>query len=644
METAVQKDDLQALGQLLQERLNSELATEVPIQVKCTFQDDVLLTLAQEANPLVDQAQLIFRVLQETIEGLQLSFPSSVWERTQQVRLFLRAAGQRQPFAVHEFKLEKSADSDESYFSDPEAAFMLGNSDENVFKWQEQSDDIWESILQEESNFDEAREDTETEAVAESTLNSNSRSDLPLEEPKATDLEPAPDPIPQEQIPVGKPDRRRPEFKVPLPVWKIGAGVAIVGALGGIYALTRPCVLGECPAIQTAKQLSQESAQTFRNSKNEQDVNKGKQKLTKAIEQLQDIPFWSKHHSSAQLQLQIYKAAVSKIDPVLKGLEKAKVAAQNSQDPPHPVQQWQEIQTLWKEAVASVKEVPKNSPVYTLAQQKLKTYQANLATINNRVKQEQQAETRLAAAKETARLAEVRQSVAKTWNHWQQVESTWEAAMNSLSSIPKSTIGYEEAQQLLSSYQPNFATVRDRKNQEEMSAKIYNQAIAIATLAKNLEQKNQWTQAVATWRRASTYAQQVPPGTYYYAQSQPLSDNYTNSLRQAQTKLQTTLIVQKASTDLDKICAGVPKICDRTVDLQGIKVYLTPAYVNSVRRTAMTAGLSGDANTLAGVDDHLKTLQTALEAISENAGVSLEIYDHNRSLIGRYIPKQIANR
>jgi len=205
-------------------------------------------------------------------------------------------------------------------------------------------------------------------------------------------------------------------------------------------------------------------------------------------------------------------------------------------------------------------------------------------------------------------------------------------------------MAYEEAQQLISSYQPNFATVRDRKNQEEISDKIYNQAISIATLAKNLEQQNQLTKAVATWRRASTYAKQVVPGTYYYDLSQPLSDNYTNSLRQAQTKLQTTLIVQKASTDLNRICAGVPKICDATVNLQVIKAYLTPAYVASVRRTAMTAGLQGDANTIAGVDDHLKTLQAALEAISENAGITLEIYDHNRSLIGRYIPKQIANR
>ncbi len=643
METAVQKDDLQALGQLLQELLNSELATKTAIQVKCTFQNDILLILAQEANPLVDQAQPIFRVLQETIEGLQLSFPSSVWEQTQQVRLFLRATGQRQPFAVHEFKLEKSADSDESSLSDSEAAFIRGNSDENAFKWQEESDDIWESVLQDESNLDEATEDAGKEAVAESTLNSNLMADLPLEEP-TTDLEPDPDPIIQEHIPGAKVDRKKPPFKVPQSVWKIGAGMVIVGALGGIYALSRPCAVGECPAIQTAKQLSQSSAQTLRNAKNDRDVNQGKEKLTQAIEQLESIPFWSKHHSSAQRQLPIYKGAVAKVDSLLNAVDKAKVAAQKSQNPPHPVQEWQEIQTLWNQAIASLKQVPKNSPVYPITQEKLKTYQANLAAINNRVKQEQQAETRLASGKETARLAQMRQSVAKTLNHWQQVESTWQAAINSLSSIPKTTMAYEEAQQLISSYQPNFATVRDRKNQEEISDKIYNQAISIATLAKNLEQQNQLTKAVATWRRASTYAKQVVPGTYYYDLSQPLSDNYTNSLRQAQTKLQTTLIVQKASTDLNRICAGVPKICDATVNLQVIKAYLTPAYVASVRRTAMTAGLQGDANTIAGVDDHLKTLQAALEAISENAGITLEIYDHNRSLIGRYIPKQIANR
>ncbi|MBD3561951.1 hypothetical protein H6S82_24340, partial [Planktothrix sp. FACHB-1355] len=486
------------------------------------------------------------------------------------------------------------------------------------------------------SIFDEETPDNRTEAAA-STLRSNRSDaieDLPLEEP-AIDSRPDPEMPKRDRVL----RRRRRQFKLPQSAYKIGVGVAAVAIVGGIYALTRPCVLGECTPIQTAKQLSRESAQTLREAKNEQDINLGKEKLSKAIQELESIPPWSGDRASAQLQLQIYKGVVTKIDIILKAMDKAKVASQKSQNPPHSVQQWQEIQSVWKEAIAAVKQIPKNSLIYPLAQQKLNEYQDNLTAIDRRVKQEQQAEIKLANGKEIAQLAEVRQGVAKTLGHWRQVESTWQAAIASLSSIPKTTTFYQEAQQLIASYQPNFAAVRDRKNQEENAAKIYNQAITIGDLAKNLEQQNQLTQAVATWRRASTYAQQVPTGTYYYSQAQPLSESYINSLRQAQAKLQVALIVQKATGDLNKTCAGVPKICDHTVNLQGIKVYLTPAYVNSVRRTAMTAGLNGDANTLAGVDDHLKTLQAALEAISENARVPLEIYDQNRALIGRYVPK-----
>ncbi|MBD2181082.1 hypothetical protein [Aerosakkonema funiforme] len=723
METAERKNDLQTLGQLLQDSLNSELAIEVPIQVKCVLQDDTLVTLAQDPNPVITEAQPIFRVLQETIEALQVAFPNPVWEQTQQVRLFLRAAGQRQPFAAHEFKLEKLP--------------FWEDADRNMFGWEEESDDPplspypWKSIFDEEtaddrteaaaastltsdressrspwnSIFDEETADSPTEAAASSlkseksapqpsrsswnsifdeespdphtetvpasslrseksdtqpsrspknsifdeetpdnrteaaasTLRSNRSDaieDLPLEEP-AIDSRPDPEMPKRDRVL----RRRRRQFKLPQSAYKIGVGVAAVAIVGGIYALTRPCVLGECTPIQTAKQLSRESAQTLREAKNEQDINLGKEKLSKAIQELESIPPWSGDRASAQLQLQIYKGVVTKIDIILKAMDKAKVASQKSQNPPHSVQQWQEIQSVWKEAIAAVKQIPKNSLIYPLAQQKLNEYQDNLTAIDRRVKQEQQAEIKLANGKEIAQLAEVRQGVAKTLGHWRQVESTWQAAIASLSSIPKTTTFYQEAQQLIASYQPNFAAVRDRKNQEENAAKIYNQAITIGDLAKNLEQQNQLTQAVATWRRASTYAQQVPTGTYYYSQAQPLSESYINSLRQAQAKLQVALIVQKATGDLNKTCAGVPKICDHTVNLQGIKVYLTPAYVNSVRRTAMTAGLNGDANTLAGVDDHLKTLQAALEAISENARVPLEIYDQNRALIGRYVPK-----
>ncbi len=643
MTTATRHSDLQVLGRVLQERLNSQLATERTIEVKCVLQGDTLMVLAQEASLASERAESIFNVLQDSIEAIQPSLTDSVWEQTERVRLYLRVTGQRQPFAVRDFTLTKSNLSApfSSVDSKPESSLESNNFNHNVFRWDEENQPTDDSNSSDRKNFD-SPEELPSEAIAsESPFISDSIEDLALEEPSnEADSE--------QDFPLGSQNNSAPlknqQRNAALPtLLKVGAGVAIISAIGGFYAVTRPCVVGECTAIENAQQLRNESINTLKTAKTESEIQQSRAKLTKATRELNDIPFWSSHHGDAQKLIKSYRIEAQTIDPLISGLNAAKLASENSQNPPHSIQKWEEIQSNWRQAIAQVQQVPQNSPVYTLSQQKLKTYQSNLATINQRLKQEQEAETKFALAKQTAKLGQVRQDAAKTLSHWQQVQSTWEAAINSLSSIPKNTVAYEEAQLLLASYQPNLATVRDRVNQEDIAAKIYNQAITIASLAKSFEQQNQWTQAVTSWRRASTYAQQVPSGTYYHAQAQQLSDSYSASLSKAQAKLQVALILQKARTDLDRICTGVPKICNHTVDRQTIKVYLTPAYVNGVRRTAMTAGLSGDATTLAGVDDHLKTLQVALEAISENADVTLEIYDQNRALIGRYVPQPTTN-
>ena len=419
--------------------------------------------------------------------------------------------------------------------------------------------------------------------------------------------------------------------------------VAVVGFFASLFVFSRPCVTGSCPQIETAKQLNQESAQTVKKAKNTADLQKGKQKLTTATALLGSIPPWSRYHAEAEKLLQTYQVQANRIDPVLTAMEKGDEAAQKSQNPPHDKDEWQDIESTWKQAIALLRQVPKNSSVYPLAKQKLNEYYVNLTEINQRVSIEDRSADQLVAARQTAQAAEALEVSAKSLENWQEVELTWDKAINTLSSIPKTSTAYEEAQQLLESYEPKLTTVRQRRSQEQIAANIYSQSVTVASLAQTLEQRNQWTQAVASWRRALTYAQQVPKGTFYYPQAQPLIDSYSNALVQAEEKLKVALVLQKANNDMNKVCTGVPKICDHIVTRQGIKVYLTPAYVNSVRRTAMSAGINGDAGILAGVDDHLKTLQSALEAISENSGLALEIYDHNRSQIGGYTPKPSEN-
>ncbi|MFB2839430.1 hypothetical protein [Floridanema evergladense] len=641
MQTAVRPSELQELAKFLQERLKAELASEAPLQVRCMVQNEILLVLAQHSPSVAPEAQPIFRVLQRTIQEAQPEF-------TEKVRLYLRAVGQKQPRAIHDFIIEKSPawldnaelnDDEEDDFDD--LFRWLGKASEETEETPQQNDS---NAVFSEVNLEEQKPNETTSLkhlVAESETESDSMADLSLEEPPSQSL-PETEviyeaPIAPESQPKPKPERRQISVSPKLAI--AAATVTIVAFLTSLYTFSRPCVIGSCPQIKTAKQLGQESSQTIKKAKNIQDLERAKQKLTTATQLLGSIPFWSGYYGEAQKLLPSYQNQANAIDPVLMAMKKAEEAAENSQNPPHSMQEWQDINSLWNQSVALLKQVPKTSPVYSFAQKKLLTYQNNSGAINQQINLEETVENKITAAKQAAQTAELRQMSAKSLENWQEIESIWQKTIATLASIPQNVTGHEEAQQLLDNYKIKLATVRDRRDQEQISVNIYNQSITLASLAQNQEQRNQWSQAVSSWRRALTYAQQVPKATFYYTQAQPLIDSYSSALNQAQDRLKVALVLQKANTDLNRVCNVSPKICDHIVTRQGIKVYLTPAYVNSIRRTAMSAGINGDANTLAGVDDHLKTLQSALEAISENSVLPLEIYDHTRALIGKYSPK-----
>ncbi len=67
----------------------------------------------------------------------------------------------------------------------------------------------------------------------------------------------------------------------------------------------------------------------------------------------------------------------------------ARRAAEASQNPPHPVEEWQRVESLWQDAIARLASVSKEDEVgYQQAQAKLAEYKDNLAQIGIRKKQE----------------------------------------------------------------------------------------------------------------------------------------------------------------------------------------------------------------------------------------------------------------
>ncbi len=616
VESATPQSDLQRLAQYLQRQLRS-LPLAEPLQIQCVVKQGNLMILGQHPLTEEPQAPAVFGALQQALQTLPPALlnglaPETVKALTH-VKLYLRALGQRQPYAYHLCELASPVT------SVPEVPSTVST---------EAAAPLAEPIAALDMDAAALNPERDEYASIEQDDPANN-SDLPLTKP--SDLIP----LELEEPPVvlSKPVRS------PLLPWLVaGVGISIIAFGSGLWFMSRPCMAGACEPLQSAQALSQQSTQTIQAAKTGQALQQARQQLAEAERILQTVPTWSSHHNEAQALQQTYQSQVEALDRVLAAEGKATTATQKSQTLPLSTADLQTTQALWRDAIAQLQTIPQTDALYAFAQQRLTAYTANLAAISKLTSAEQQAQKQLAVAKETATIATTRQGIAQTPENWQLVQSTWQVAVNSLRQIPTSTTSYAESQQLLSDYRPKLAAARDRATQEQIAKRAFTQALALAQKADAAQRKNQWSQAVINWREALTNAKQVPSGTTYGEPAQPLVASYTTSLKQAEARLQFATAMQRTRADLNRVCAGSPKLCSFAIASDVIRVQFTPSYERALR-TAFVVGRSGDYGTLGGAVNHIETLQTALQTIANNAGLPMEVYSADGSeLIGSFNP------
>lgn len=422
------------------------------------------------------------------------------------------------------------------------------------------------------------------------------------------------------------------------------SSLALGGAIGafilvsGLYLLTRPCVLGACDPLERAKRLSQEAIQTARTTDSALELVESYKKLNEASYLLGTIPSWSSHHKAAQVLLGSYEDQSVVLGQVVDALEKANTAANRSQNPPHPVQEWREIQWIWREVISQLERIPSDSSLHPTVQRRMQAYQANLADINQHITVEQQAQERIAVARKAGQLAEERAGAAQSAENWQETAATWTAAIDQLRKIPKGTSAYDEAKQLLALYQPKLAEANTKRTQELAAAVAYSRVLNLAEQARSFEQQNQWIRATANWRDALTYARQIPAGSAYHSQVQPLISTYTKTLQQAEENSQRSAAVQDAQPALEQICAAQPRICAYTLSPQTVRVQFTAGYDRLVSQLMTHSQAGGSFGFSPAVVDQVNGLLRRLADISDQTQVPMELYDSQGTKLGIYTP------
>jgi len=627
MNTTTPKRSLRSLEKQLQQCLDGQLLEDCPIQVRCAIKNTDLLVLAQHEEGVRPDLQQTFKAIHQAILSLSP-------ELAGELRLYLRVLGQVQPYAYHAFKLPQPLGSVKTEANDVNPL--------TAFAW-------LEKLIEDHGNPREAIETSPSEASESSDLVLSNENRLALSsEAEATEKGELRNLQELEEFPSGlfnelnlskDVDRQTIKFKE-LPSWwgQVSAYLFLSIALCsvGLYAFTRPCVLGKCTTLAQAQQEIDSAQKILASAKYAQNFAQVQKKFNLATEQLEQIPVWSGKYLAARRMVNNYEIEATQIDQVMNALEIGAAAWKKAQNAPLPLERWREIEASWSKAITLLEKIPPQSEVYSFAQNKLSEYEANLQAIAARVQQEEYAAKTLQEIREKADLAYTRQGVASGLESWQGIYDLWEEIVNLIPKIPPSTTAYVQLQDSVAEYRKQLTKAREQEVQEQISQETYDMAIATAEQAQQLSEQKQWSNALNSWTDALTLARQIPDNTFYSAKAQSLATSYTNARNEAAVNLKKATILQKTQNDLKKLCNGNPLVCEYTVTEDVINVWLTPAYIRHVKRTALLADQKGDNKALVGIDKHLDTLKVALQTISDNAKIPLVLYDSYGGLIGRH--------
>ncbi|MGL5510347.1 MAG: hypothetical protein ACRDB1_12070, partial [Microcoleaceae cyanobacterium] len=181
-------------------------------------------------------------------------------------------------------------------------------------------------------------------------------------------------------------------------------------------------------------------------------------------------------------------------------------------------------------------------------------------------------------------------------------------------------------------YEAKLKAAEERKNIEVTGLENYEQAVSASSQAKVFQEKNAWNEAVEYWQKAVDAAQKVPKESTSYTKIQPVLNSYTSALGEAQAKQREMIRLTAANDSLEKICGGNPLVCNYSVTTDLITVKLNPQYVQDLKQNANTQKRRSQ------VEKRLQNLQVALEKVSNQASIPLEVYDPEGLKIGTNNP------
>jgi len=186
------------------------------------------------------------------------------------------------------------------------------------------------------------------------------------------------------------------------------------------------------------------------------------------------------------------KASNQLLGQANKDLESAQRLAMEAslivQNPPHPLEVWQQAQGKWQESIKLLEAIPENLPAYVQAQEKLVTYQTNYAALTKRIEIEQNASNTINNAEDLAKQSvELVKATPYTIEVLKNAQEQLKEAMHLLKSVPSETAVSAKAESLMQVYSNNSKEIQDKLEKLELCSRLNMTSCTDAEIQLNLK-------------------------------------------------------------------------------------------------------------------------------------------------------------
>ena len=636
------------LGDYLQRRWIEEVG-ESSIQLRCAPRGQQLLVLLEHAiaeqPPVADTFHRLQALLEEAPECLWLSWLGEEEDLPDVVKasMFMRVSNVRKSYAEQAYEINLLSGVapgmiplSEARLEDEDDLMLEGLQIQKPIETGDRAADVGDGLASVNAADEEIKPaDDSISTLALRPLQEAETGEEVAEPPGATSSKSAPEPVssdfPGREAPLAKEP-----LHIPKGIWMAGLGLCLATFVGSFYVVSRPCFVNSCPALALAAQQGQDATDLLQVANNGDDIEQSRQQFQVALKSLNRVPGWSSYGAEARGLRGGYRKLLSSLAPVQDAFEQADLAEGKTQLGMASPERWQEIQVHWEAAIAQLRTVSPQSPLYALAQDKLKQFEEFRSQAQVNLEREQMGIGLLEEAR-----GYVTGLAGKTGDEsddpllfLQQTEARLEDAIYTLKKVPKGTTAYRDALRLLSSYQAELAINQGQQSKEAFIVDSYREALLYAEDAKRAEQENRWRDAQDHWQTALNRIDQIPPQSPYFNKAQSLVLEYTYAFSAAELQAAQQVALYQVEAELDVLCAGSPKVCTYEVTPDKISVQLTLDY----ERAVLTAGSLGDEDSRTGALRHVQELEAALETSSNAAQIPLELYDPDGVLVGTHQP------